>query len=443
MAGIEAHVCRAIGGSDRVAIEAYQLRKLGDMLCYARQNSPHYKVSLANMPVLFSLAQISKLPFTTADDLRYRPYKLLCVSAAEVARTYAHFTTGTTGRPKKIFFSRSDTSRIIDYMSDMTAGVLKDAGFEPQGAKVGVYLPNFGRPLSMAEMIASGVWQFGGTPYIGSCEDIAEDQLKEIFDHRPLLLMGSCFRIWRMTQVGREYINLKEAGVRAIFITSEYMSPEQRRRMEACWNAEVFHHYGMTEPGFAIGIECKAHSGFHYDESAMLYEVVDPSTGTLLPDGQEGELVFTSLQREAMPLIRYRTGDSAAIFRERCACGSFVARIGVMTKRIGMIHTLDTGGDIFSSMLDDALYLVDDLLDYRLFLEPDGKLVCKTERIGDLPGFEKRVSEKLLSVCCLRRAYEAGEFTYPQIEICPRATLRRGGRTMKQKIVDERGTAND
>ena len=289
----------------------------------------------------------------------------------------------------------------------------------PAQVKVGIYLPDNGR-LSMAEMIRLACEQLGFLVYQGSCMDEAEDQIAEIRRERPTMIMGSAFRIWRVTQTGKEQGGLRDIGVQRIFITSEYLSTTMRARLKDIWGGDVYHHYGMTEPGFAIGIECTCHDGFHYDDTELYFEVVDPETGEVLPDGQQGELVFTSLVREAMPLIRYRTGDIASVTHAPCACGRVTPRIGVMPKKLGLIYQLEDGREVYGSYYDEILYGIEDLLDYRIYLKPEGVL-CKAEMIGDDPTFAARVSAALDGA---------------QVQVVPRKTLRRGGTSLKRKIVD-------
>jgi len=424
-----------------MSLEAYQLKYIKKTINYAKENAPFYKELLEGSPEISTLKDLEKLPFTTHEDLRNKPYKLLCVSLTGVARIFSHFTTGTLGRPKKIFFSEKDVARITRSMAAITENVIKGVGLETTESKVGVYLPNQGRPLSMAEMIARGTLLIGGNPYIGSCKETTENQIDEILTERPQVLMGSAFRIWRISQVGRENHDLKKVGVKALFITSEYLSSTMRKRLEDIWGAEVFHHYGMTEPGFAIAIECGCHNGFHYNESDLYFEVINPETGTVVGDGEVGELVFTSLHREAMPLIRYRTGDIASITKVKCDCGTRLSRIGIMPKKIGLIYQIESGEDIYASLFDEALYELDDLIDYRIWLSNEqgvDHLHCKVEIIGSDLSFEENTIKQLLSIPVISEAISMGKMSLPTIEIAPRETLRRGGVGMKKKIVDER-----
>jgi len=433
-----------ISGADvtREILQRFQVYRLNKMIDYAREHSPFYRERLLNDFSAGSIHDLTKLPFTTHVDLRDHPHQLLCVSLTGVARVFTHFTTGTLGRPKKIFFSEKDVERIVRSMSAITANVINGAGLDPRGAKVAIYLPNSGRPLSMAEMIARGVRLIGGDPFIGSCHDATEEQIEEILAAKPDVLMGSAFRIWRITQEGRETRDLRKANVKAVFITSEYLSSTMRTRLEKAWGATVFHHYGMTEPGFAIGIECGCHCGYHYNESDLLFEVVNPATGEPVGDGEEGELVFTSLAREAMPFIRYRTGDIASITQDACPCGSsLLSRIGVMPKKIGLIYELKTGEQIYASLFDEALYELDDLIDYRIFLtneEGFDKLLCTAEMLGNDPSFINRLERQLIEIPEVARAVKAGALAIPTVALAPCESLRRGGMSLKRKIEDNR-----
>ena len=296
----------------------------------------------------------------------------------------------------------------------------------------------------MARLIAHGVEQIGGTGLIGECYVSTEEQIQSIKEARPDMIMGSAFRIWRMTQEASVDHDLTQLGVKVVFVTSEYLSRPMRDRLQATWNCQVFHHYGMTEPGFAIGIECQVHDGFHFNQADLLFEVINPESGEILPDGEEGELVFTSLDREGMPLIRYRTGDISRLIGEPCKCGaSTLKRISTLPKRLELVHQVGVGESIYSSLFDEALYGIPDLVDYRIFLSRNNgldALTCKIETLPDDGAVATQVKERLLSIGPINRAVVGGMMSKPIIQHAGRGTLRRGGRSLKRKIVDERGT---
>jgi phenylacetate-CoA ligase len=442
---IHQKIRQATGKADiaRSDIESYQLDHLNDTIRYTKENSPFYGDLLADIVGLDSLDDLERLPFTTPDDLAKQPYRLLCLSQSQIARTFCHFTTGTmTGRPKKIFFTHKDAAAIVDSMAAIMQSVMGAVGLEMAGRKVHIFLPNNGPPMSMAGLISRGVEQMGGIPVVGDCTAMTPEQIDQIERTRPELLMGSAFRIWRITQESRESHDLTSIGVKAIFITSEYLSTAMRLRIEEYWQAEVFHHYGMTEPGFVIGVECQAHDGFHFNETQLLFEVVDPSTGQVLKDGEEGELVFTTLQRDGMPLIRYRTGDVASLSRGTCGCGATtLTRIGTLPKRVGLIVTIGTGEQIYTSLFDEVLYQIPELIDYRIFIDRDGDidtLTCKMEVLGNPSDLESRALEQLLAITPIQKSVESSSLAQPTVELVERGILRRGGRRMKRRVLDNR-----
>jgi len=433
----------AVNDITRNDIESFQLYRLNRTLWYVADNSPFYRDLLDGIGEIKSLDDLPKIPFTNPLDLEQSPYKLLCVSIGGIARVFSHFTTGTmSGRPKKIFFTYNDADAIVDSMSAIMQTVMSGAGLETENSTVHIFLPNNGPPMSMAGLISRGVEQLGGTPVVGDCTAMTPEQIQAIEEARPDMLMGSAFRIWRITQEARETHDLANIGVKAVFITSEYLSSPMRQRLEECWQAEVFHHYGMTEPGFVIGVECRAHEGFHFNETQLLFEVVDPDTGRVLEDGKEGELVFTTLQRDGMPLIRYRTGDVACLLREPCGCGaSTLTRIGTLPKRVGLIVDIGDGEQIYTSLLDEALYEIPELIDYRVFISRDGDtdfMNCKVEVLGEPSDIEERMLQQLLAIPPVRRCVKAGLLAQPTVELVGRGILRRGGRRMKRRIVDNR-----
>jgi len=204
----------------------------------------------------------------------------------------------------------------------------------------------------------------------------------------------------------------------------------------------VFHHYGMTEPGFAIGVECQAHDGFHFNEADLLFEVVEPESGETIKDETEGELVLTTLNREGMPLIRYRTGDVGALIRRPCRCGaSTLIRIGKIPKRVALIAEIGGREKIYTSLFDEALYQIPDIVDYRIFLSKDnGKdnMRCMVEILGGGDRIKEKVTRQLLTIPPVRKSIASKLLAPPGIEIVGRGVLRRGGRSLKRRIVDSR-----
>lgn len=322
---------------DRQDIEAFQLYRLREMIAYAAEHSSWYRDLKLDPAQIVTLADIQTLPFTTAQVLREDPDRLLCVSSAANARTFSLVSNGTTtGSPLAITFNYKDAERIIESIRVFMENIMEGVRLSPVQRKVLIFLQDDGTPFSEAGLFRLGVRSTGGFPRVRDCQSTTAEKIDVIRDFHPNIILGSAACIWRMTREARRENDLRELEIDVICITSEPLSASMRARLEQLWGAEVYHHYGMAEAGFAIGVECKEHTGFHFNESDLLFEVIDPRTGAVLPQGQEGELVLTTLEREGMPLIRYRTGDLARLLKGPCPCGAVtLTRISELSGRLG------------------------------------------------------------------------------------------------------------
>jgi phenylacetate-coenzyme A ligase PaaK-like adenylate-forming protein len=124
-----------------------------------------------------------------------------------------------------------------------------------------------------------------------------------------------------------------EKNMRTVLLSAEYVSDDRCALIERAWHCKVFEHYGMTEMGLGGAMACETRSGYHPREADLLFEIVDPKTGAPAPDGAYGEMVFTTLTRQAMPFIRYRTGDFSRWLPGRCPCGSVLRRLDRVADR--------------------------------------------------------------------------------------------------------------
>jgi phenylacetate-coenzyme A ligase PaaK-like adenylate-forming protein len=186
---------------------------------------------------------------------------------------------------------------------------------------------------------------------------------------------------------------------RTVLLSADYVPQSVIDCIEENWGAEVFNHYGLTESGLAGGVECHAHAGYHMRDADMLCEIVDEN-GRHVPDGETGELVFSTLNREAMPLIRYRTGDRAARLTGTCPCGMKVPRIGKAMGRIRNELKLPDGSTLSIHTLDEVVFAMKPVLDYTAALESRGteprlRLALLTKEALDEEELEKALREKM------------------------------------------------
>lgn len=300
----------------RKDIENYQLEKLNDVFKHVRKNSSFYRKLYSGFPADFRLEKLSdiqKLPLTSSDDLKTDPNGFLCVSPKEISRIVTLDTSGTTGSPKKIFFTEKDQELSIahfqygmQYLIDSNSKVLILLPHERPGSVgdlLGIACKNLGAKITF-DSEDEGITCIAGLPGI-------------------LAIMAENPRNDRLRKT-----------VSTVLLTGEYVSPENVELIRGEWDCLPFEHYGMTEMGLGGAVTCNHLDGYHPREHDLLFEIIDPITGKNIPDGQYGEVVFTTLTRHGMPFIRYRTGDISCFLTEPCPCGSVLKRLA----RVGDRH---------------------------------------------------------------------------------------------------------
>jgi phenylacetate-CoA ligase len=420
----------------RSEIDKYQLSRLHQTLRHAFKNSSYYRRlfhdSGINPDKVSSLNDLSDLPFTEPERLAESPYRFLCLSQAEIEHACTFVTTGTTGPQKKIFWTQNDLERIIDFMA---AGIGIVAS--PADAVL-ISLPD-GRPNSQADLLSKGVSKLGAKPLVSGIDLSAEEQLKIIRQHRPVVIFGYTSRIYRMSKELQTNHDLSSLGVRVLFLASEYLPDARRCELQKIWNCQVHTHYGLTEMGLGVAVECEARNGYHFNEADLLLEVVNPQTGKVVEPGMEGELVFTTLCREAMPLIRYRTHDISSIITEPCPCGSHsLLKFGAVRKRIESILRTQSGDELYPALLDDLLFEISGLLDYQAILEHNEnkeRLHLKIETTHPENNIRSKILNRLASAPIIAHGIAFGTMIDPEVEFVDSGTLRLESRA-KRLIAD-------
>ncbi len=363
---LEPWVLRRAGASDMEGLRRYQLAALRETVARARARSRFYAGRLAAVEPgdIASLDDVARLPLTTADDLRREGMRLVCVSAGDVERIVTLPTSGTTGEPKRIHFSAADQELTVDFFHH---GMSVLAG---AGDRVLVLLPGE-RPGSVGELLARGLERLGATPLPYGPVGDAGAALDVLAGERASVVVGIPVQVLALARRGVS--QGRTPRVRSVLLSTDHVPRAIVNVLEQAWGCRVFNHYGTTEMGLGGGVECAAHAGLHLREADLLFEVVDPLTGTSLPPGQEGEVVFTTLTREAMPLIRYRTGDLGSFVAGRCPCGSGLRLLANVRSRRGDVAVLAGGERLSLADLDEALFAVDDVLDFSARLGADGR----------------------------------------------------------------------
>jgi phenylacetate-coenzyme A ligase PaaK-like adenylate-forming protein len=356
---LEPWIAGKIGAAGRAltreALAAYQLEKLRETLALVRARSQFYRRRLARAPErLDSLEDLAAYPFTTADDLRGGPLQLLCVSQGDIQRVVTLDTSGTSGDPKRLYFTLEDQELTIDFFR---AGM---STLVDPGDRVLILLPGE-RAGSVGDLLKTGLERLGAVGIKHGLVRDTREALEALRRERADALVGvpvQALGLARQPQTGGAPPRLK-----SVLLSTDHVPAAIAQVLEATWGCAVYNHYGMTEMGLGGGVECQARRGYHLREADLYVEIVDPLSGIQLPDGQYGEVVFTTLTRRGMPLLRYRTGDVSRFIPGPCPCGSFLKTLEPIRCRKDGIVTLGAARFMLAD-LDEALFPLDGLLDF-------------------------------------------------------------------------------
>ncbi|MBO7206727.1 MAG: phenylacetate--CoA ligase [Kiritimatiellae bacterium] len=320
---------------------------------------------LASPEDVKSLDDLAKLPFFTKDDFRDAyPLKMNCVDRRELMEF--HQSSGSTGTPVVMAYTKNDLNQWAECMARCYAmtGLEKGNAFQ--------IMPTFG-------LFNGGFGCYHGCRKahlfcVPASSGNTERQIKLMRDFH---VKGFCSVVSYVPRL-IEKLDADANGdfdipsLKVGIFGSETFSDELRRRIEKRLHIECFDIYGMTETGGigTTGQDCKAHNGIHVWEDQYITEIIDPVTGEVLPDGEYGEVVFTSLNREAMPIIRYRTRDISRILsREKCACGRTSLRIDRITGRTDDMLIVK-GVNFYPRQVEEALMEIPGVKDeFQIVLE--------------------------------------------------------------------------
>ena len=342
---------------DRDSIEELQLRKLNALLKKEKQRGGFYR----DLPEqLENLSELSALPFTTDEDLAQHAAGLLLRSQAEIQRILSDATSGTTGTAKRVFYTEGDCRRTVElFMAGLGELVFP-------GSVTMICFP-FSGPFGLGELIAEAIEGLGARPLklgvglsYGEYREIMEKEQPDTYVGMPVQLLS----ILRVCGRG----SLKRA-----LVSGDSCPDSVIRGCEEILGSRLFPHYGSREMALGGAICCPAHSGMHLRENHVIAEIVDEN-GQILPDGETGELVITTIGMEAMPLIRYRTGDRTRLIRSRCECGSRVTRLDTVRRAEAQEM----------QQLDELLFQNPEVADFRAE-RIGGKLLLTVLTVGEAP----------------------------------------------------------
>ncbi|MEW6439550.1 MAG: DVU_1553 family AMP-dependent CoA ligase [bacterium] len=354
-------------GFGRQEISRYQEGKLREVVDRVVSHSPFYRERLAGFSAddLRTLADLERFPFTTAADLREQGPRMLCVSQDEIARVVTLQSSGTTAASKRIFFTESDLELTLDFFHHGMSTLVE------AGQRVLVLMPGE-RPGSVGDLLVKALERMRVE---GLVHGPVADPAGTISEIRRLgidCLVGLPTQVLALAR----HPQAREAGmdrIRSVLLCSDYVPTAIVRELRRVWSCRVFSHYGMTEMGLGGGVDCDAGKGYHLREADLYFEIVDPATGLARPEGEHGEIVFTTLTRTGMPLVRYRTGDMSRFLPKPCPCGTVLKGLHCVRGRLeGGVTIGRQDLTIDMAALDEALFPVDGLLDFEAVVTRDG-----------------------------------------------------------------------
>ena len=420
----------------REALEAIQLKRLKDLAERVYATVPFYKEAFDEKGVkpddIKSIQDLHKLPFTMKQDLRDNyPFGMFATPMENVVRIHA--SSGTTGKPTVVGYTRRD----IDTWSELMARTLAAAGTHKgdivhNAYGYGLFTGGLGFHYGAERLGASVIPVSGGN---------TKRQILLMKDFGPTVLTCTpSYSLHLFDVAAEEGLDFKTLKFRVAVCGAEPWTENMRKEIENKLDLHAVDIYGLSEIiGPGVSVECvEAKNGLHIFEDHFIPEVIDPQTGESLPYGEIGELVFTTLTKEAFPLIRYRTRDLSILYREPCKCGRNLVRMGRITGRSDDMLII-RGVNVFPSQIESVLMARKDVAPHYVLivdrkermdtLQVDVEIDegAFSDAVKDLQNMEQEIQKDikdLLGVSCKVRLVE------------PKSIQRSEGKA--QRVIDKR-----
>ena len=370
-------------------LQQFQLEKLKETIDWISKKVPFYKNKLKETGIkagdINSLEDVAKLPFTVKDDLRDNyPFDLCAVPLKQVVRVHA--SSGTTGKPITGPYTAEDLDQWTECMvrNFVAAGVTSEDVVQNAYGH-GLFTGGLGFHQAATRLACTVVPTSSG---------LTERQITLMKDFGSNVLCSTPSYALTIAERAEEMkVDIKSLPLRVGIFGAEPWSHQMRLEIEERMEIKAMEAYGLTELcGPGVSFDCEAQDGLHVNEDHFLPEIVDPQSLEPLPFGETGELIFTSLQRRAMPMIRYRTKDITRLRREKCACGRTLIKMDKVFGRTDDMLII-SGVNVFPSQIEALLLEIEEV-------EPQYRLVVRKKGYLD---------QLLVQVEGKKEVYEAGD----------------------------------
>ena len=420
--------------ASREDIIALQNEKLVKQVKHVWENVPYYRKKMEEKGVtpddIKSIDDLYKLPFLSKADLREAyPYGLMGKPLKECVRIQS--TSGTTGKRVVAFYTQHD----IDLWEECCARAIMAAG----GTDESVCQVSYGYGLFTGGPGLNGGSHKVGCLTVPTSSGNTERQIMFIMDLQTTILCCTpsyaAFLAETMKEMG---LTPDQIPLKAGIFGAEAWSEEMRHDIEKTLGIKAFDIYGLTElSGPGVSFECSAQSGMHVNEDHFIPEIIDPDTGEVLPEGEEGELVFTAIDKEAFPMIRYRTRDICSLSREKCSCGRTHVKM-MKPKGRSDDMLIIRGVNVFPSQIETVLLnhgyaanyqiIVDrvnnsDTLDVHVEMTPE----IFTDNLGEISSRQKQLVDGLKSMLGIKANVTL---------VAPKSITRSEGKAVR--VIDKR-----
>jgi phenylacetate-coenzyme A ligase PaaK-like adenylate-forming protein len=322
------------GNLNPETLHNWQMQKLNEIVQYANNNCKFYKNKLK------TTEDINDLPFTYPSDIANDPFAFLAIPQNQVARVTTLANSGTTTLRKRIFFSETDLELTKDFFSVGLSTMFN------KNDHVSILISNR-TENSLGSLISESLSRIGISSHIPGLLNSAKEAIEKTKNSN--CLIGMPAEILYMSTLNPEY------RPKSVLLTADYIPDSIVERIKNTWQCKVYSHYGHTEFGYGLAVDCDMHKGFHLRHADFVIEIIDTETGKACKNGGIGEIVVSSLYLGAMPLIRYRTGNLSSLINTPCACGCSLPRLGKIEGRIE--SNISIGDQVISiHQLDELIF---------------------------------------------------------------------------------------
>ncbi len=390
----------------REELKELQLERLKETVNRVYHRVPHYREEFDRLGIspkdIKTLEDVRKIPFTTKVALRDNyPYGMFAVPMKEIVRLHA--SSGTTGKPTVVGYTKKD----LNNWSELVARMVTQAGVNQDD----VAQITFGYGLFTGAFGLHYGLERAGVAIVPSSVGNTQKQIMLMQDFGTTVLVGTPSYCLHLAEAAREMgVNPEGLKIRIGLFGAEAWTESMREELERAWGIRANDNYGLSEVmGPGVAGECLERTGMHISEDHFLVEVIDPVSGDPLEYGQEGELVITTLTKEAFPVLRYRTRDITVLNPELCGCGRTTVRMRKVTGRTDDMLII-SGVNVFPSQIESVLMSIEGISPhYQIMVGKKGYLdylevqvelsqTSFTGQFRDLEALEGRVRSKLQSV---------------------------------------------